>query len=237
MKNYSFILFFGVWRLQNFRNRHEKRPIYPQNKVGRIPHTVSTRVWPSSKLHTSYNIYIARPYAYAHIDMNSSTSYPHTVFLHIYSKREDAEQRKIMQENYPDIDIFLVHSAQNHALWNTYNTENWWKNGMNRRKMQDDSYTRTKFYTLSFTRNPQCIKGLSRVGVGNVGDFSKTFFIEERRNGFLQDMGNWKHRTSLRQTSVLSRQNIGTFPQRSPMFLVSGRATDICSAGIHHRNF
>ena len=77
MKNYSFILFFGVWRLQNFRNRHEKRPIYPQNKVGRIPHTVSTRVWPSSKLHTSYNIY----YAYPHIHMNSSTSYPHIALL------------------------------------------------------------------------------------------------------------------------------------------------------------
>ena len=30
--------------------------------------------------------------------------------------------------------------------------------------------------------------------------------------------GNAKHRTSLRQTSVLSRQNIGTLPQRSPMF-------------------
>ena len=61
--------------------------------------------------------------------MNSSTSYPHTVFLHIYSKREDAEQRKIMQENYPDIDIFLVHSARNHALWNAYNTEKKKKNG------------------------------------------------------------------------------------------------------------
>ena len=127
MKNYSFILFFGVWRLQNFRNRHEKHPIWPQNKVGRIPHTVSTRVWPSSELHTSYNIYIARPYAYAHIDMNSSTSYPHTVFLHIYSKREDAEQRKIMQENYPDTDIFLVLSARNHALWNAYIAEKWGK--------------------------------------------------------------------------------------------------------------
>ena len=31
-----------------------------------------------------------------------------------------------------------------------------------------------------------------------------------------------KHRTSLHKTSVLLRQNIGTFPQRSPMFLISG---------------
>lgn len=31
-----------------------------------------------------------------------------------------------------------------------------------------------------------------------------------------------KHRTSCTKTSELSRQNIGTFPQRSPMFLISG---------------
>ena len=37
-------------------------------------------------------------------------------------------------------------------------------------------------------------------------------------------MGIRKHRTSLRETSVLSRQNIGTFPQRSPMFLISEKA-------------
>ena len=56
--------------------------------------------------------------------MNSSTSYL-TLFSYTYSKREDAEQRKIMQENYPDIDIFLVHSARNHALWNAYIAEKW----------------------------------------------------------------------------------------------------------------
>ena len=112
MKNYSFILFFGVWRLQNFRNRHEKRPIYPQNKVGRIPHTVSTRVWPSSKLHTSYNIYIARPYAYAHIDMNSSTSYL-TLFSYTYSKREDAEQGKSCKKTIrtPTFSLCILHGT------------------------------------------------------------------------------------------------------------------------------
>ena len=36
--------------------------------------------------------------------------------------------------------------------------------------------------------------------------------------------GNQKHRTSLKQTSVLSRQNIGTLLQRSPMFSFSGKA-------------
>ena len=35
--------------------------------------------------------------------------------------------------------------------------------------------------------------------------------------------GNQKHRTSLLQTSVLSMQNIGTLPQRSPMFSFSGK--------------
>ena len=30
-----------------------------------------------------------------------------------------------MQENYPDIDIFLVQSARNHALWNAYIAEKW----------------------------------------------------------------------------------------------------------------
>ena len=52
--------------------------------------------------------------------MNSSTSYPHIALLTHKRKREDAGQRKIMQGNYPDTDIFLLHSAQNHALWNAY---------------------------------------------------------------------------------------------------------------------
>ena len=56
-------------------------------------------------------------------------------------------------------------------------------------------------------------------GVGNVGDFKKTFFGGGRRRGFSEEQ---KHRTSLHKTSVLLRQNIGTFPQRSPMFLISG---------------
>ena len=55
--------------------------------------------------------------------MNSSTSYPHIALLTHKKKREDAGQRKIMQENYLDTDIFLVLSARNHALWNAYNTE------------------------------------------------------------------------------------------------------------------
>ena len=56
--------------------------------------------------------------------------------------------------------------------------------------MQDDSYTRTESYTLSFTRNPQCIKELSRVGVGNVGDFSKTFLEKSTGAASFKDLEN-----------------------------------------------
>ena len=160
-----------------------------------------------------------------------------TLFSYTYSKREDAEQRKIMQENYPDTDIFLVHSARNHALWNAYIAEKWKK--MGQKNTENVGYTLQPAWNLHPILHPKSTmyKGSFNVWWRKCRRFFKNFFREERRNGFLQDMGNWKHRTSLIKTSVLSRQNIGTFPQRSPMFLVSGRATDICSAGIHHRNF
>ena len=41
------------------------------------------------------------------------------------------------------------------------------------------------------------------------------------QNIFLRGSGNAKHRPSLIQTSVLIEQNIGTFLNRSPMFLIS----------------
>ena len=53
----------------------------------------------------------------------------------------------------------------------------------------------------------------------NVGENHKTFF-----GGV--GSGNAKHRTSWEQTSVLSKQNIGTLPSRSPMFLISRRAAN-----------
>ena len=54
------------------------------------------------------------------------------------------------------------------------------------------------------------------------GFFSQNFFCGECRSGFQKGRtGNWKHRTSLMETSVLLKQNIGTFAQRSPMFLIS----------------
>ena len=56
--------------------------------------------------------------------------------------------------------------------------------------------------------------------------FSKNFFLGgERKNvetsSTRRRTGIPKHRTSLHKTSVLLRQNLRTFAQRSPMFLIS----------------
>ena len=63
------------------------------------------------------------------------------------------------------------------------------------------------------------------MGVGNVGYFQKTFFrrgdTETASRGKRMGTGNRKHRTSLMETSVLSRLNLGTFAPRSPMSLIS----------------
>ena len=112
---------------------------------------------------------------------------------------------------------FMLCLAQNHKKMQDMEARKDGKTRWITRKVQDKSYTRPESYTLSFTGKPQCIKGFSRIGVGNVGEKHKTFF-------WRVGSGNAKHRTSLRQTSVLSRQNIGTLPQKSPMFLISGRA-------------
>ena len=91
-------------------------------------------------------------------------------------------------------------------------------------------------YTLIYILHPILHPKLSvnseslRQGVGNVVFFTKLFFWggENAEMGCIRDRvknGNRKHRASLRKTSVLSRQNIGTFPQRSPMFFVSERGT------------
>ena len=90
-------------------------------------------------------------------------------------------------------------------------------------------------YTLIYILHPILHPKLSvnseslRQGVGNVVFFTKLFWGGENAEmGCIRDRvknGNRKHRASLRKTSVLSRQNIGTFPQRSPMFFVSERGT------------
>ena len=91
-------------------------------------------------------------------------------------------------------------------------------------------------YTLIYFLHPILHPKLSvnseslRQGVGNVVFFTKLFFgggVNAGMGCILDRVknGNRKHRASLRKTSVLSRQNIGTFPQRSPMFFVSERGT------------
>ena len=84
----------------------------------------------------------------------------------------------------------------------------------------------TLSYTQTYTRKHQSLLGFSIPGVGSVGDFQKTFFWGgERKNvetsSTRRRTGIPKHRTSLHKTSVLLRQNLRTFAQRSPMFLIS----------------
>ena len=52
-------------------------------------------------------------------------------------------------------------------------------------------------------------------GVGNVGDFQKTFFVGERAE--VSEVQ--KHRTSLGKSTEVLPQKYGGFMQRSPMFL------------------
>ena len=75
-----------------------------------------------------------------------------------------------------------------------------------------ESYTNPTSYTLSytpsFTRNCQVLLGFPIPGVGNVGDFQKTFFMGGRKNvetaSTRRRTGIPKHRTSLgKSTEVL----------------------------------
>ena len=90
--------------------------------------------------------------------------------------------------------------------------------------MKDNPTPRRKSYTQSYTRNVLVLLAFSLPGVGNVGDFYKTFFVggggEHAYIGF-HPSEEQKHRTSLHKTSVLLWQNLRTFLQRSPMFLIS----------------
>ena len=54
-------------------------------------------------------------------------------------------------------------------------------------------------------------------GVGNVGDFQKTFFVGE--SAYVSEVQ--KHRTSLGKSTEVLPQKYGGFMQRSPMFLIS----------------
>ena len=57
------------------------------------------------------------------------------------------------------------------------------------------------------------------MGVGNVGYFQK-LFLKEKTDGVSEEA---KHRTSLSKSTDVLHQKYGCLPQRSPMFLFSGK--------------
>ena len=85
-----------------------------------------------------------------------------------------------------------------------------------------ESYTHptscTISYTLPYTRNHQVLLGVFMPGVGNVGDFQKTFFVGERAE--VSEVQ--KHRTSLGKSTEVLPQKYGCFMQISPMFSEMG---------------
>ena len=87
-------------------------------------------------------------------------------------------------------------------------------------KMQENPTPWKKSYTQPYTGNCQILLGFSISGVGNVGYFYKTFFVGCRNVLYMKAPEEEKHRTSLHKTSVLLRQNLRTFAQRSPMFCI-----------------
>ena len=59
------------------------------------------------------------------------------------------------------------------------------------------------------------------MGVGNVGYFPKTFFVERGREKLHIAPEVTKHRTSLGKSTDVLHRKYGCLPQRSPMFLIS----------------
>ena len=96
------------------------------------------------------------------------------------------------------------------------------KNGIKTSRILHQSYTNptscTISYTLPYTRNHQVLLGVFMPGVGNVGDFQKTFFVGE--SAYVSEVQ--KHRTSLGKSTEVLPQKYGCFMQRSPMFSEMG---------------
>ena len=63
------------------------------------------------------------------------------------------------------------------------------------------------------------------MGVGNVGFYSKTFFVERGREKEHIALEVTKHRTSLGKSTDVLLQKYGCFHRKSPMFLFSGKGT------------
>ena len=101
------------------------------------------------------------------------------------------------------------------------------KEGKKRAEGVGFSYPKAKSYTPSYTRNYKVLLGFPIPGVGNVGDFQKTFFMGGRKNvetsSTRRRTGIPKHRTSLGKSTDVLHQKYGCLPQRSPMFLFSGK--------------
>ena len=81
-------------------------------------------------------------------------------------------------------------------------------------------------YTLSYTRKRLQIQDVWGMGVGNVGFYSKTFFVERGREKLHIAPEVTKHRTSLGKSTDVLHRKYGCLPQRSPMFLFSEREVD-----------
>ena len=64
------------------------------------------------------------------------------------------------------------------------------------------------------------------MGVGNVGFYSKTFFVERGREKLHIAPEVTKHRTSLGKSTDVLHRKYGCLPQRSPKFLFSEREVD-----------
>ena len=80
-------------------------------------------------------------------------------------------------------------------------------------------------YTLSYTRKRLQIQDVWGMGVGNVGFYSKTFFVERGREKEHIAPEVTKHRTSLGKSTDVLHRKYGCLPQRSPMFLFSEKGS------------
>ena len=87
--------------------------------------------------------------------MNSSTSYPHIALLTHKERGSTQDKGKSCKKTIrtPTFSFCILRRTMPYGTPTT--RKNGEKNGMNRRKMQDESYTRTESYTLSYTRNRQ----------------------------------------------------------------------------------
>ena len=113
---------------------------------------------------------------------------------------------------------FLMHLARNHTLFTAilacFCT-----------KKEVILHPARLSYTLSYTRKRLQIQDVWGMGVGNVGFYSKTFFVERGREKVHIVPEVTKHRTSLGKSTDVLHRKYGCLPQRSPMFLFSGRGS------------